>query len=155
MTASKFFSRTITAAMLGIGSLIAIYLIFSAMAPAQEGKPGNSKVVVEWAPFELIAGTDERALLQASETLQKEFLDNQKGFIRRELMKGKDNQWVDLVYWENMADAEQASKNAANSPVCHAYFQLMVAADPDDPAAGVLHFEHMKIYQSKNSLGSK
>lgn len=146
MTASKFFSKTIKIAVLGIGSLIAIYLIFSALAPAQEGAPENSKVVAEWAPFELIAGTDERALLQASEALQKEFLDKQKGFIRRELLKGKDNQWVDLVYWESMADAEQAAKNAANSPVCHEYFHLMVAADHDDPAAGVLHFESRSIY---------
>ncbi|RIK40050.1 MAG: hypothetical protein DCC55_16255 [Chloroflexi bacterium] len=103
-------------------------------------------VVIEWAPFELVAGTAEEVLMQASEVLQKEFLARQPGFIRRELLRGRDNQWVDLVYWESMEDAVQAAQNAANSPVCYAYFQLMVAADHDDPAAGVLHFDQMRSY---------
>jgi hypothetical protein len=66
-------------------------------------------------------------------------------------LKGKANQWAELIYWESIADAEQAAKNAANSSVCHAYFQLMVAADPDDPAAGVLHFAHMRTYTTSTN----
>ena len=147
--APKVPSKTIMAAMLGIGSLVVFYLTLSAMAPPQERTPENSKVIVEWAPFELIAGTDERTLLQASEAFQQGFLDNQRGFIRRELLRGKDNHWVDLAYWESMADAERAAKNAANSPECHAYLNLMVAVDHDDPAAGVLFFEHIRIYPQK------
>ncbi len=106
----------------------------------------NQNVVVEWAPFELAAGIDEKALLQASEVLQRDFLGKQKGFIRRELLKGKDNHWVDLVYWETREDAEQAAKNAAESAVCRSYFQCMLAADHDDPAAGVLHFDCIHTY---------
>jgi hypothetical protein len=106
-----------------------------------------NNVVVEWAPFELVAGTDESVLLQASAALQQDFLARQPGFIRRELLRGKENQWVDLVYWENMDTATEAAQNAASSPVCYAYFQLMVAADHNDPAAGVLHFEQMKTHQ--------
>jgi hypothetical protein len=108
-----------------------------------------SNIVVEWAPFELLAGVEENAMLQASAALQSEFVSKQKGFIQRELLKGKGNQWVDLVYWESMADAEQAAKNAASSPVCYAYFQLMVTAEHDDPAAGVLHFERRRSYTQK------
>jgi hypothetical protein len=103
-----------------------------------------NKVVVEWAPFELVAGTDEAVLLQASAALQQDFLARQPGFIRRELLRGKENQWVDLVYWESMEAAEQAAHIAAASPVCYAYFQLMVATDHNDPAAGVLHFERIE-----------
>lgn len=112
-------------------------------------------VVIEWAPFELIAGTDEDVLLQASEALQKEFLDSQKGFVRRELLRGKDNQWTDLVYWESMEDAAQAAKNAANNLVCHAYFRLMVVSDHDDPAAGVLHYERIMTYDPANVAVSR
>jgi hypothetical protein len=106
-----------------------------------------NNVVVEWAPFELVAGTNKAVLLQASAALQQDFLARQPGFIRRELLRGKENQWVDLVYWKSMEAAVQAAHNAAASPVCYAYFQLMVAADHNDPAAGVLHFEQMKTYQ--------
>ncbi len=109
-------------------------------------KPNN---VIEWAPFELAEGYDEKALLQASATLQKDFLSKQKGFIRRELLRGKGKQWVDLVYWQSREDAEQAHQNAASSAVCRNYFQCMLAADHDDPSAGVFHFERIETYANK------
>jgi len=51
-----------------------------------------------------------------------------------------------LVYWASLEEAEQAVQNAASSPVCQAYFQLMVAADHNDPGAGVLHFDLKENY---------
>lgn len=107
----------------------------------------TKKIIVEWAPFELAEGVDEATLLAASEALQAEFISQQSGFISRELLKGQANQWVDIVYWNSLEEAEQAAQNAANSPVCFKYFQLMVGADHADPGAGVLHFEQVKTYQ--------
>lgn len=111
----------------------------------KKGTMTNSSINIEWAPFTLAEGTDENTLLEASEALQTDFLIKQNGFIRRELLKGKDNQWVDLVHWETSEAAAQAMKNAENSPACHKYFQCMVVND-QDPGAGVLHFEQMKTY---------
>ncbi len=108
----------------------------------------NANIVIEWAPFELAEGFDEKALLQASATLQKDFLSKQRGFIRRELLRGKGKQWVDLVYWQSWEDAEQAAKNAASSAVCRNYFQCMLAADHDDPNAAIFHFERMESYST-------
>ncbi len=105
----------------------------------------SQQTVVEWAPFALTPGTEEQKLLQASEALQQDFLSKQKGFLRRELLKGKDH-WADLVFWASQEDAAQAVQNAASSPLCHAYFQLMAAADHNDPGAGVLHFEVKESY---------
>ncbi|MGH7601400.1 MAG: antibiotic biosynthesis monooxygenase family protein [bacterium] len=105
-------------------------------------------MIVEWAPFELAEGFDEKTLLQASEELPKEFSSKQKGFIWRELLKGKNNQWVDLAYWKSREDAEQAVKNAAKSLVGRGYFQCMLAADHDDPGAGVLHLERIETYNA-------
>jgi hypothetical protein len=67
----------------------------------------NKNGVIEWAPFTLVEGIDEAKLLQASQALQADFLSQQKGFLRRELLKGKDNAWVDLIYWESPEAAEQ------------------------------------------------
>lgn len=105
------------------------------------------KLTVEWAPFKLAEGVDEATLLAASEALQSEFVSKQSGFIRRELVKVKDNQWADIVYWNSLEEAEQAAKNAANSPVCFKYFELMIGEDPNDPGTGVAHFEVVKTYQ--------
>ncbi|MBI3584022.1 MAG: hypothetical protein HY096_08755 [Nitrospinae bacterium] len=104
-------------------------------------------IIIEWAPFTVANGVDDATLIATSEALQNQFLSKQRGFIKRELLKGKDNQWVDVVYWNSKEDAEQAVKNAGDNPVCHRYFQLMVAADHGDPGAGVTHFEQIKVWE--------
>jgi hypothetical protein len=103
-------------------------------------------VVVEWAPFTVKEGVEDADLLAASEALQSEFLSHQPGFVGRELLKGQNGQWVDLAVWRSKADAERAVANAATSPVCHRYFQLMVDADHADTGAGVLHLERIRVY---------
>lgn len=103
-------------------------------------------LTIEWAPFTLIETANEAALLAASDALQAEFLSKQPGFIKRELLKGNPHQWVDIVYWNSREEAEQAARNAANSPVCYAYFALMVNTDHNDPNAGVHHFDQIKTY---------
>src|SRR5918997_2398355 len=100
-----------------------------------------ANVTIEWAPFTLVGSADETRLLRASDALQEGFLAKQPGFIRRELLKGQDGQWVDLVYWESAEAAARAMEQAANSPACLEYFQLMVGANGGaDPGEGVLHF---------------
>jgi hypothetical protein len=103
-------------------------------------------VTIEWAPFKLADGADEARLLRASDGLQTGFLARREGFIRRELLKGQDGQWVDLVYWESEEAAARAMQEAASSPACLEYFQLMVGVDHPDPAAGVLHLRQVKTY---------
>lgn len=107
------------------------------------------KLVVEWAPFSLREGVEEARLLRASSLLQDAFLGKQRGFIKRELLKGKNGQWVDLVYWESQEAADQAVKNAANSPACFEYFQLMAGADHANPSEGVLHLERAAAYERR------
>jgi hypothetical protein len=100
---------------------------------------------IEWAPFTLAEGVNETTLLAASDVLQREFVSQQRGFIRRELLKGQARGWVDLVYWDSLSAAEEAAGNAMHSPVCQTYFALMVQDDAD-LAAAVSHFEQVQIY---------
>jgi heme-degrading monooxygenase HmoA len=104
-------------------------------------------VVIEWAPFAVKPGVEDAELVAASEALQNGFLSHQRGFIRRELLKGQNGQWVDLAVWDSKDAADQAVRNAAENPACFQYFQLMVNADHDDPGAGVLHFERIRGYE--------
>lgn len=115
------------------------------MATEKDTHASRTMYTIESAPFTLAAGVDEATLLAASDVLQREFVSQQRGFIRRELLKGPANRWVDLVYWDSMAAAEEASRNAMNSPICHTYFAPMVGDDAD-LAAAVSHFEQVQIY---------
>lgn len=120
--------------------------VTGAAFPVHASEAAGSDVVVEWAPFWLAPGVDEAALLAASRALQEDFLRQQPGFLRRELLRGPDGQWVDLVHWRDAAAAAAVMRAAAASTTCHRYFQLMDGADIMEPGAGVLHLQRVATY---------
>jgi hypothetical protein len=101
---------------------------------------------VEWALFMLAEGVDEAALLAASEVLQRDFLCKQPGFLHRELLKGSDAQWVDIIHWESRDAVRQAMDNVQTSAVCQRYFSLMVPSSGDDPSGGISLFDLVQYY---------
>jgi hypothetical protein len=104
-------------------------------------------VTIEWAPFKLADAVDESRLLRAADAIQADFLAKQPGFIRRELLRGQDGQWVDLIYWESEEAAARAMQHVESSAVCLEYFQLMVGANGGaEPGEGLLHFRRVKTY---------
>lgn len=107
-------------------------------------KSENQAIVVEWAPFEMAAHVSETQLTEAAEVLERDFLSRQKGYVRRELLKGKGSQWVDLVYWSSPEDAALAAKAANESEVCYRYFSLM--AGVENAEQGVSHFTRVKSW---------
>lgn len=106
----------------------------------------TNATVLEWAPFTLASGAGEADLLRASEALQEGFLARQPGFLRRDLLKGRDREWIDLVWWATGEDAERAMQAAAESPACFEYFRLMAGADHAEPGAGVSHYLVRRTY---------
>jgi hypothetical protein len=100
--------------------------------------------VVEWAPFRLASGATETDLLEASDRFQRDFLKHQPGFLRRELLRGRGAEWVDLVLWRDQASADAIMAAAITSPHCAGYFQVMEPVE--DPAANVLHFSRRRLY---------
>jgi hypothetical protein len=87
--------------------------------------------ILEWAPYRLKPGVDEAALLGASERLQRDFLAHQDGFVRRELIKGAEGAYIDLVWWDSFAASQAAMRKAAGSPACKSYMALMDCSDRD------------------------
>jgi hypothetical protein len=72
--------------------------------------------IVEWAEFKLAAGVSEDTLLRAADSVHEKFLRKQPGFVRLELLRGKDGQWVDLVYWKDQASADRALAEVEKAP---------------------------------------
>ena len=108
--------------------------------------PATQSMVVEWAPFRLKPGVTEEHLVEVSARLQNEFLRRQRGFIRRELLKGAQDEWVDLVYWTDEESAQAVMPAIAGSTACRAYFDVMIGADPADPSGGVAHYRRVRAY---------
>lgn len=102
----------------------------------------DKKMYVQLAPFELKEGIDENTLLEASDAFQACFVNKQKGIIKRELLRGKDGTYADLVFFESKEDADRVAKTEETSEECLEFFRIMKVPD-----MGVLSFEQIKTYE--------
>ena len=106
------------------------------------------RIVVETAAFRVKDGTTEQDLIQASNLFQNQFLGDQPGFLRRELLKLNDRDYLDVVHWGSASDAAAVLERAANSMACRQYFSVMDEASAD-LGAGVSHYESLAVYASR------
>jgi hypothetical protein len=104
-------------------------------------------VYIQLAPFRLKQGFDEKALLKASDFFDDEFVSQQKGIVRRMLLRAPDGGYADLVFFENKEDADRVAEIEASSEACGTFFGIMEAPDPNLPDMGVLSFKHLKTYE--------
>lgn len=107
-----------------------------------------SETIVETARILLREGMSEADLLTASAVFQRDFLDGQSGFLRRELLKLDDRSYLDLVHWRDAAAADAVMQAAMASDACRAYFGVMEMGD-GDPSGGVSHYHLLAAYPSE------
>ncbi len=71
--------------------------------------------LIELTTFKLNKGIASEEFIKSAEQMQKDFLTQQKGFIKRTLTNSGDTLWTDIVYWENEAMQSNAMKLAEKS----------------------------------------
>lgn len=99
-------------------------------------------LIVEIAQFKLVAGVSEEDFLQEAEAAQKNFLEKQSGYIDRELLKGKDGQWVDILHWNSMEEAQKAAEVMMSDPATQGFMQKI-----DPSSVKMLHLEQVKSWK--------
>ena len=124
-----------------------VYFIFCLIAVSTNAL-ASSGLTVEWAPFEVKQGVSDKVLLRAAQSVETEFLVHQKGYIKREILKGSDGKWADIVYWQSQIDADKATQAAYKSDICYTYFALMKEAEHSE-ISNVQHFTVMKFWQGR------
>ena len=82
-------------------------------------------MVIEVSQFKLVPGADESRFLEAAETSQREFLAQQPGFISRELLRGDDGAWLDMVRFESAEAARDAFAAFAGHPGAREFEQML------------------------------
>jgi len=109
------------------------------------GVPFKSKyIIVEIAQFKLAAGVDEQGFLKESEAVQRDFLEKQKGYMDRELLKGEDGQWIDIVHWRSMEEAKRAADAIMQDPVCLGFLQKI-----DPKSVKMMHLWQVRTWSKK------
>lgn len=98
------------------------------------------------APIKLATGKTEADLLATSDRFQKEFANDQPGLIRRELIRTGEGEYLDIVQFRSMEDAEAIIEKEKESTACRAFFSVinMDTADTSDS---------VKFYQSLATYG--
>ncbi|HUQ36508.1 MAG TPA: antibiotic biosynthesis monooxygenase [Aestuariivirga sp.] len=94
------------------------------------------KNALEIVTFKIKDGAKVPDFLRASAEMEEGFAKKQEGFLSRTFARGEGNDWVDVIRWRTMADAEAASKAAMQSPACAPMFGMI-----DEPSVKMMHFE--------------
>ena len=94
------------------------------------------KNALEIVTFKIKDGVNLPDFLTASAELEEGFAKKQEGYLSRIFARGEDNEWVDVIRWRTMADAEAAAKAAMQSPACAPMFGMI-----DEASVKMMHFE--------------
>lgn len=106
-------------------------------------------LIVEIAQFKIASGVNEEDFLQEAGAVQKNFLEKQSGYIDRELLKDKDGQWVDILHWNSMEEAQKATEVMMSDPATQGFMQKI-----DPSSVKMLHLEQMKNWKSSERRAS-
>ena len=99
------------------------------------------------AHIKLAAGKTEADLLAASDRFQKDFANDQPGLIRRELVRKSDGEYLDIVQFQSMEDAEAIIEKEKESAACHAFFSVMdMDMETADASDGVEFCQSLATY---------
>jgi hypothetical protein len=106
----------------------------------------KGKITVEFAKFIIKEGVTDTHVIAASQNFEDNFLVQQSGYLKRDLLHIKGREWADIVYWANSEEAEKALLASQKNPACGEYFSIMEQVDPLNPNCGITHLEVVKSY---------
>lgn len=103
---------------------------------------------VQLAPIQLKPGVEEKALVKASDTFQRTFVETQPGILRRFLVRSKAGGYADLVFFATKEDADRVAQAESDCDAFAAFLHIMEPPDPGLVDMGVASFELVKAYES-------
>ncbi len=98
-------------------------------------------MVIELAQFKAKSGVSDGEILAASQEAHDGFLAKQKGYVSRELLKSSEGEWVDIVHWETMEDAQAAMNSFMDHPSTKKFGEVI-----DPSSIKMMHLELVKKY---------
>jgi len=98
-------------------------------------------MVIELAQFKTKSGVTDAEVLAASQEAHDRFLAKQKGYVSRELLKSSEDEWVDIVHWETMEDAQTAMNSFIGHPSTKKFGEVI-----DPSTIKMMHLQLAKKY---------
>lgn len=110
---------------------------------AVEITPLDRPLVIDVVLFKTLPGVTDAQNLKVAEMLQP-IIQAQQGYIKLELFKSEDRQWVEIVYWESSEAARAGNENVMASPEMAATFEVL---DPEKTE--VLHLRRVMAFAAE------
>ncbi len=82
---------------------------------------GAENVVVEIATFRLKSGVSVEEFRPLDKAVELQHVSKQPGFISRESAAGDDSEWLVIVHWRSVADADASMASFANAPAAQEF----------------------------------
>jgi heme-degrading monooxygenase HmoA len=98
--------------------------------------------VLEVALFNVKPGLTDEAVIKAARAIQID-LEKFPGYLKRELFKGENHQWLDLVHWRSLDDAQSSAGQIMSGPNWPAFEAVI---NPD--GGRMIHATPQVIYGS-------
>lgn len=85
-----------------------------AIQPAWAGNVGGS--VIEVVTFRLKPGVTPTEFAPIDKAVEREHVSKQPGFVSRESAHGADNEWLVVVHWRSLKDADASMATFEKAP---------------------------------------
>jgi len=96
-----------------------------AIQPAVAGPAGK---VIEIVTFKLKAGVAAAEFAPIDKAVEREHVARQPGFVSRESAHGEDGEWLVIVHWRSMKDAEASMATFEKAPAAAQFMSKIDAS---------------------------
>jgi hypothetical protein len=96
-----------------------------AVQPAQAAASGD---VVEVVTFKLKAGVSATEFAPIDKAVEREHVARQPGFVSRESAHGAGGEWLVIVHWRTVKDAEASMASFEKAPAAASFMAKIDAA---------------------------
>ena len=102
--------------------------LLATVLSAQSASAADTAQVIEVATFQLAAGVTAEQFAPIDKQVELEHVARQPGFISRETAAGDQGEWLVIVHWRSIADAEASMASFANAPAAAPFMARLDAS---------------------------
>lgn len=88
----------------------------------------SNPIVIEIATFQLKAGVSVAEFTPLDQAVEVEHVSKQPGFISRKAAATEDGEWLVIVHWQSVEDAEASMASFAGAPAAAEFMANMDAS---------------------------
>jgi hypothetical protein len=108
--------------------LVPIALICASIAGPGTAQAAETKSVIEVVTLKLKPGVTPAEFAPVDKAVADEHVSKQLGFISRESAAGENGEWLVVIHWRSVADADASMASFSKAPAAAAFMSKIDAS---------------------------